>query len=279
MPSGQPNPVAPCPGSLLLLASLPPAVSEALRRAAPGWPAGSGGDGVRVNALPDGFRVTGHGVDRLAEDAWEAAHWVLAAAIGRAAESSPGRLVLNAGAALVDGQAIVFAGESHAGKSSVALHLAAGGLPLLGDDRVILDTAASPPTATALGLARKVRTPLPRDFSDAARRLVEASRAGHEAGADVLAWDPVIDRPAGTAAAIARVVVLHRDPGVDAARTSRLGTADAVAALLPLCGRHAGSAADLLDAVAGLVRRVPVELLVTPGAAAAAAALPAARSA
>ncbi|MEQ9526080.1 hypothetical protein [Thalassobaculum sp.] len=252
---------------------MPPEIPQALALAAPGWPTATADDGVRVVRTSHGFRVSGDGADRFADDAWEAAHWVLAAAIGRFAEARSGRFVLNAGAALTTGGAVVFAGESHAGKSSVGLHLAADGVVTLGDDRLILDTAASPPTAIALGLARKVRTPLPDDFSDAARRLAAATRAGHAAGADVLRWDTAIDMPAGTAAPVDRILLLRRDPGLDTARISGLGAAEAVAALLALCGRHAGPAAALLDAVAGLVRRVPVQRLEAGNSAAAATAL------
>ncbi|MEQ9334797.1 hypothetical protein [Thalassobaculum sp.] len=255
---------------------MPPEIAEALALAAPGWPTATADDGIRVARTSHGFRVSDDGADRLADDAWEAAHWVLAAAIGRTAEAAPGRFVLNAGAALTADGAVVFAGESHAGKSSVALHLAVGPVPMLGDDRLILDTAAAAPTAAALGLARKVRTPLPDDFSDAARRLAATTRAGHAAGADVLRWDPAIDRPAGTAAPVARILLLRRDPGIDTARISGLGAAEAVAALLALCGRHAGPAAALLDAVAGLVRQVPVHRLEARDSAAAALALAAA---
>lgn len=260
---------------------VPAAVLPALQLAAPGWPVKPGDDGIRVNAVPAGLQVSGGGVDRVADDAWEAASWVLAAAIGTAAEALPGRLVLNAGALLVDGRALAFAGESHAGKSSTALHLAALGLPLLGDDRLILDTGAAyadgpdadGPVAIGLGLARKVRTPFPHDFAQAAKTLAAFTRAGHFAGADILGWDPGVDRPAGTAAALAGVVVLRRDPRIDRVRPTRLGPAEAMATLLPLFGRHAGSTAALVDAVAGLVRQLPVDRLETPSSAAAAAAL------
>lgn len=254
----------------------PATVLHALQLAAPGWPVELADDGIRIDAVSSGFQVSGGGVHRVADDAWEAASWVLAAAIGSAAEALRGGLVLNAGALLTRGQAIAFAGESHAGKSSTALHLAAIGTPLLGDDRLILGTGVpdtDSPVAIGLGLARKVRTPLPDDFSTAAIGLAAGTRAGHAAGADILGWDPAIDRPAGTAAALAGVVVLRRDPQIERARATRLGAAEAAATLLPLCGRHAGQAAALVEAVAGLVRRLPVDRLDTPDSAAAANAL------
>lgn len=255
----------------MLRRPVPAAVLHALYLAAPGWPVELADEGIRVETVPSGFQVSGGGVDRVADDAWEAANWALAAAAGGAAEALPGGLVLNAGALLTGGRAVAFAGESHAGKSSTALHLAARGTPLLGDDRLIVDTGTT--MAIGLGLARKVRTPLPNDFSAAARDLAADTRAGYAAGADILGWDQVVDRPAGTAAALAGVVILRRNPRIDRARTTRLAAAEAVATVLPLCGRHAGSAGALVEAVAGLVRRLPVDRLDTPGSAAAAVAL------
>jgi len=227
-------------------------------------------DGIPVESLAIGFRIIDAGVARVAEDSWEAAHWVLNAAIAAHAEAVEGAAVLNAGAATVDAGALVFAGESHAGKSAIALHLAAIGRTLLGDDRLLVATLGGPPTATALGLARKVRTPLPEDFSPAARRLAAVCRAGHAGGADVLAWDARVDVPAGFTAPIGRILVVRRDPTVPAARLVALGSAEAVATLLTLCGRHAGTAADLLAAMARLAKAVPVHRLEAPTAAAAA---------
>lgn len=228
---------------------------------------------MTVDPHRNGLLVRGQGIDRLADDAWEAAHWLLAGAIAARVEAILGGLVLNAGAAEIDGRAVVFAGKSHAGKSAVGLHLAASGVALLGDDRLIVDAQSIPPTAMALGLARKVRTPVPDDFSAAARRLAAAARVGRGGDADVLAWDPAIDRRCGVTAAITRVVLLRRDPAQPDARIMRLGVAEAVAALLPLCGRHAGAAPDLLRAVTALVRAVPVERLEAPTSAVAAACL------
>jgi len=255
--------------SIPLRARVPDSVRQALAVAAPGWPVRIDvRAGIAVTSNRDGLRIAGRGVDRVADDAWEAAHWVLAGAIGAEAEARPGSCVLDGGALLTLDGASVFAGASHAGKSSVALHLAAAGIVLLGDDRLIL--SATDATVIGVGLARKIRTPLPADFAVAARDLAARARVGHAGGADILGWDPAIDRPAGTSGPIARIVLLRRDPSIAAARPLGLGAAEAVAALLPLCGRHAGDAADLLDAVAGLVARVPVIRLEAPNAAAAA---------
>lgn len=249
---------------------VPETVLAALTLAVPGWPVRADPDGIRIAERHDGLQVIGDGVDEIADDGWEAAHWALAAAIGSAAEAMAGGVVLNAGAAFAGNKVVVFAGESHAGKSAIALHLATRRIPMLGDDRLILDTAATPPQATGVGLARKVRTPLPVDFAPAALQLAAETRAGHAAGADVLGWDPTVDRPAGTAAPIDRILVVRRDPSLTTTRVVALGAAEAVATLLPLCGRHHGSAAALLAAVTRLVGAVPVARLEAPNAAAAA---------
>lgn len=258
--------------SVLAVGGLLPEVVDALARAAPGWPRSAEVSSVRMRPCAGGFSVVGQGVDAVAADPWEAANWMLAAAIGTEAETADDGIVLHAGATATATGAVLFAGASHAGKSAVGLHLAAAGVPLLGDDRILLRADGDPPQAVGLGLGRKVRPPYPDDFAPAARRLGLRTRIGHAAGADLLAWDPAIDRPAGTVAPVRAIRLLSRQPGADLAVTP-LSPADAVAALLPLCGRHAGNSADLVARIAGLVARVPVTRLVAPNAAVAAETL------
>lgn len=228
---------------------------------------------IRAVANDGGYRVTGGGVDESAADAWEAAHWIIAAALGAEAEAAPGHIVLHAAGLRGTAGATVIAGESHAGKSSVAVHLAARSRPLLGDDRLILDAGANPPTATAIGLARKVRMPLPPDFAPDALAYARTAAQPGGGGADLLRWNPVIDLPAGTADPITRMIILSRDPSRQNTAWESLPAVEAVSTLLPLCGRHAGDAQTLVAMIATLARRVPVARLTAPNSAMAADAL------
>ena len=155
MLSLRPAAAAPDFAPIVLRARPPAPLLDALALAAPGWPVAVAAGGIPVAPLGTGFRVIDAGTVHRAEDAWEAAHWVLNAAIAAYAEAVAGTVVLHAGAALAGPGALVFAGESHAGKSAIALHLARPGRTLLGDDRLLVATRARHPLATALGLARK----------------------------------------------------------------------------------------------------------------------------
>jgi hypothetical protein len=68
---------------------------------------------------------------------------------------------LHAAAVEVDGSAVLFAGPSEAGKSTLALRLAARGCRHLAGDRVLLLDGDAPYRVSGLGLAAKARTPLP----------------------------------------------------------------------------------------------------------------------
>ena len=63
-------------------------------------------------------------------------------------------------AAEIGGAAYLFAGPSEAGKSTIALRLAARGCRHLSDDRILLLTGAAPWRVAGLGLAAKARQPL-----------------------------------------------------------------------------------------------------------------------
>ena len=67
---------------------------------------------------------------------------------------------LHAAAAEIGGAAYLFAGPSEAGKSTIALRLAARGCRHLSDDRILLLTGAAPWRVAGLGLAAKARQPL-----------------------------------------------------------------------------------------------------------------------
>ena len=99
----------------------PSPVCRVLDRVLPGWrQRPDEGALLRVSIDGAGYRVTGVGVDECAADAWEAAHWVIAAALGAEVEAVQGRLVLHAAGLRWLRGITVLAGEGHAGKSSVS---------------------------------------------------------------------------------------------------------------------------------------------------------------
>ncbi len=72
---------------------------------------------------------------------------------------------LHAAAVEIAGRVYLFAGPSEAGKSTLALRLAARGCRHLADDRILLMSGDGPWGVSGLGLAAKARQPLPRGRS------------------------------------------------------------------------------------------------------------------
>ena len=99
---------------------------------------------------------------------------LIAAALGQTGDT----VSLHAGAASFPRGAVVVIGPSMAGKSSVALHMAANGGRLLGDDSV----AIAEGRALSFGLAPKLRLPLPADagrlFSGFAKARIRRAQSG-----------------------------------------------------------------------------------------------------
>lgn len=109
---------------------------------------------------------------RLAAVSWDGGYSI-AADFNNAANALAGLLIdgllahemafcsFHAAAVEIDGSAVLFAGPSEAGKSTLALRLAARGCRHLADDRILLLGDDAPYRVAGLGLAAKARTPLP----------------------------------------------------------------------------------------------------------------------
>ena len=154
-----------------------------------GWPirwAGNSGNAaavpadVRILETPDGmFRVvsTGPGgADFEFDNPYDAANGLAGALISVHVARQPDTICLHAGAAEIGGGLAIVLGESHAGKSSVALHLAVLGHRFFGDDQIAVSLGPAP-HGTCLGLMPKVRTPLPDDCGPAFRQFVDGYTA------------------------------------------------------------------------------------------------------
>lgn len=102
-------------------------------------------------------------------------------------ESAPNHVMLHA-AALVGpgGQALTLIGETHAGKSTLTLLLAQAGWCILGDDVVAVEAPDGQARIIGLGLAPKIRQPLPARIAERAGPFAEQRRAATVANVDYL---------------------------------------------------------------------------------------------
>lgn len=151
---------------------------------------------------------------------------------------NPDRLCFHGGAVLFGGRLVIFPGRSHAGKSTLIARLAAGGHTVFGDDILPLDEVGD---GLAMGVAPRLRLPLPAGASEAFRGFVAAHAGAADGRYHYLALPEGRLARRGATAPLGAVVLLDRRPAGPAAmheapgrlalkllaRQSVLGTDDA----------------------------------------------------
>lgn len=185
-----------------------------------GWKISWAGDSAprtadaRVIEYPNGtFKVVSvgpGGADFTFNNPYDAANGLAGALISVFVSRDPTMICLHAGAARVGDGLVIVIGDSFAGKSSVALHLAVLGHRFFGDDQIAV-TMENPSRGLCLGLMPKVRLPLPEDCGDAFREFVEGYTAMQ---GDEMAYLKLWEGEAGTfgeTAPVRALVFLDRD--------------------------------------------------------------------
>lgn len=224
-----------------------------------GWPfrwygdaAGAAPDVRVIETADGGWRIVSSGpgaADFAFDNPYDAANGLAGALISVHVARRSGLICLHAAAAEIAGALVLLVGDSFAGKSSVALHLAVRGHRFFGDDQIALSLDGTP-TGTCLGLMPKVRTPLPDDCGDAFREFVEGYTAMEGEGMVYLKlWEGEAGTFGDAAPVRAAVLLDRRDAGgCDLLPAPR---ADLLKALVPTAfAPHVASA----DLVAGLAR-------------------------
>ncbi|MGE0151814.1 MAG: hypothetical protein AB7R90_04300 [Reyranellaceae bacterium] len=132
---------------------------------------------LRLTAPPQIERSTGSVI--------ESASGLLDMLMRRCLEHDPSYAGLHAGSVLIDGKLVVFPGDSHAGKSTLALQLVMRGHVMGGDDRLLVGPLvgdeAAPIEGVLMGLNARVRYPLHARAGAAFARFVDARRLPAEA--------------------------------------------------------------------------------------------------
>ena len=253
-----------------------PLVLRELATLLPGWRPAPGEHGAG-NAVHITFNQTGNAIHLLdsagqeiggdfnpSPDPFSAAYRLTAALFEVMAFAQPNGLVLHAGAVMTQNQAIAFAAPSEIGKSILGAACALAGKRLLGDDRIIVSSTGDTSTgnrhmAHPLGLAQKIRLPLPDAIVDEFAPLLSLRPGRRIADSLFLDWDEAVQMPPGKAVPLSALVLLHRD-GATPPRMERPSQPQAVRALLQLSAAPGGPTRHLA-AVRALVDHVPVTAL------------------
>jgi hypothetical protein len=139
-----------------------------------GWPfkrivanAGKSAD-IDVVQQDDGkILIARHGIgadQQVFDEEFSAANGLASALVVAYIALQEDKVCFHAGSAQLGSGLVVLLGDSFAGKSSVALHLASAGYRLFGDDRLAVSLDADGvPFGHCLGLSPKIRLPLPAD--------------------------------------------------------------------------------------------------------------------
>jgi hypothetical protein len=230
--------------------------------------------------MPGGqIAVTLHGPggnEALFDDAFAAADGLAGALIARLVTRRPDMICFHAGSALVGAGLVVLLGDSLAGKSSVALQLAAAGYRLFGDDRLAVRLEEGrPPAGACLGLTPKVRLPLPPDCGDRFAEYVESFTEMRDDNAAYLKLWEGEAAAFGEDAPLASFVILDRREAGPCA-LSPASRPEIVKALLLNCFSPHIDARALVPAMTGLATGVGGRRLQFSSSREAAAALTAA---
>jgi len=213
----------------------------------PGWRFGP----ATTDAVPDltlrpiasGFQLEGDALPdgpTTANDPAMAAQLVMIALALCYMRQMPGLIQVHAGGVRLSTGVIALLGDTQAGKTSVALHLAQLGFRLYADDRLLLrlgGPSASGPAveAVALCLAPRVRLPLPADAGDNLARLVAERTVLKLKDRAVLSLPDGEVAARGEAAPLAALIRLQRRGSAGVTTLRAASAAETLRALLSNC--------------------------------------------
>lgn len=166
---------------------------------------------VRIVAAAPGYCVTERRGREVLETFYPTAPHAMGAFTGAliaaALRQTQDTISLHAGAACFSRGAVVVIGPSMAGKSSVALHMAAHGGRLLGDDSI----AIADGRALSFGLAPKLRLPMPADAGRLFTRFASARLRRAQSGIAHLRLRREEAARFGQGAPLRGIVILKRE--------------------------------------------------------------------
>ena len=190
-----------------------PIFLNALRSAARDWPfeevsGDAGAPSLRVEEVGGRYHVHDDGHEVTETTAVGGACLVMVEIIESCIEDAPKTLWLHCGSVLINGRLVVFPSHSHAGKSTLIARLAAAGYTVFGDD--ILPLTADDGFGTALGLAPRLRLPLPSRASAPFVAFVDGHRGATDGRYLFLDLGPEGLAARGRIAPLGAIVLLDR---------------------------------------------------------------------
>lgn len=211
---------------------------------------------ISVNRDVHGYRITSPWLDpALVERSAAGAVFSVTAELARAfAEEKPERLCLHCAAVEADGRLIIFPSTQEAGKSTLAVKLASYGFRIFADD--VLPVSETAPEGFSLGLAPRLRLPLPSTADPAFREFVETYRGPHDDESAYLMLPPDLLAPHGTAAPIGGFVLLDRQTSA-APRLAPVLRGQGLEQLIVQNFAPGGTTIKTLDRLHGVLARTP----------------------
>ena len=165
---------------------------------------------ITIRRDPDCFRIASPWLERIAEDdtAVGAACCMLVDLIQAYIQDDPALLCFHCAAVEIGGRLTVFPNTVRAGKSTLAARLAAEGLRIFADDA--LPVIAARAEGVALGIAPRLRLPLPRRLGAGFRAFVDAHAGPSDRRYRYLSLPPAMLGGYGSRAPLGAIVLLER---------------------------------------------------------------------
>ena len=232
--------------------------ADVLRAAAFDWPFREANRSNRppiasVRKAGERYELAAPGEATIKVAAASAACSVIVDAVKAFIDLNPARLCLHCGSVLFNGRLVVFPGRFRAGKSTLVARLAASDHTVFGDDVLPLDAADE--CGVAMGIAPRLRVPLPASAPESFREFAERYAVVRDHRYHYLN-PPGCLAPRGKAAPLGAIVLLDRrtDGPAELFHASR-GTA--LQSLIMQNFSRAAPADVLLERMHRLIERLP----------------------
>lgn len=174
-------------------------------------------------------------------------------------EHDPSLLCLHCAAVAIDGRLVVFPSTVRAGKSMLVARLASKGHRIYADD--VLPIAAPEEKGLALGLAPRLRRPLPSSIGTELRAFVDAHRGPEDNRYLYLSLTAAMLAQHGSTAPIGAFVLLDRRPSVRA-QLVPIARGSGLQQLIAQNFAQGGASIGSVERLAALVECLPCVTLV-----------------